>query len=130
MSGCKYCVRKDDPERKVLENEFWFADLDSNPVSTGHMKIIPKRHVTDSRQLNHEERMSYPDIETSVLDHIEEEYNPDGWNIGFNKGEAAGQIVIHLHYHIIPRYRGDHPDPVGGVRNVIPGKGDYRKFPK
>jgi diadenosine tetraphosphate (Ap4A) HIT family hydrolase len=50
---------------------------------------------------------------------------PDGYNVGFNAGEAAGQTVMHLHLHVIPRYRGDMEDPRGGVRHVIPGKGNY-----
>jgi diadenosine tetraphosphate (Ap4A) HIT family hydrolase len=50
---------------------------------------------------------------------------PDGYNVGINVGEAAGQTVMHLHVHVIPRYRGDVADPRGGVRHVIPGKGNY-----
>ena len=50
---------------------------------------------------------------------------PHGYNIGVNVGEAAGQTVAHLHVHVIPRYRGDVVDPRGGVRHVIPGKGNY-----
>ena len=50
---------------------------------------------------------------------------PDGYNIGTNAGTAAGQTIPHLHVHVIPRYRGDVPDPRGGARHVIPGKGNY-----
>lgn len=50
---------------------------------------------------------------------------PEGYNIGVNIGAAAGQTVAHLHVHVIPRYAGDVPDPRGGVRHVIPGKGNY-----
>ena len=56
---------------------------------------------------------------------IEEHYAPDGYNIGFNVGEAGGQTVFHLHIHVIPRYAGDVEDPRGGVRKVIPGKAAY-----
>jgi diadenosine tetraphosphate (Ap4A) HIT family hydrolase len=52
-------------------------------------------------------------------------HRPDGYNIGINVGGAAGQTVPHLHVHVIPRYRGDVEDPTGGVRHVIPSKGNY-----
>jgi diadenosine tetraphosphate (Ap4A) HIT family hydrolase len=51
----------------------------------------------------------------------------DAFNIGYNGGEAAGQTVMYPHVHLIPRRSGDVEDPVGGVRNTIPGKGNYRK---
>jgi diadenosine tetraphosphate (Ap4A) HIT family hydrolase len=50
---------------------------------------------------------------------------PHGYNLGVNVGEAAGQTVMHLHLHLIPRYRGDMDDPRGGVRHVIPSRGNY-----
>jgi diadenosine tetraphosphate (Ap4A) HIT family hydrolase len=48
-----------------------------------------------------------------------------GFNVGINSGEVAGQTVMHCHLHLIPRRMGDHPNPRGGVRSVIPGKADY-----
>ena len=59
------------------------------------------------------------------IDYLKKKYNPDGFNIGVNNGEDAGQTVFHAHIHVIPRYKGDVPNPRGGVRNIIPGKGDY-----
>ena len=56
---------------------------------------------------------------------ILERHEPDGFNIGVNVGEAAGQTVFHLHVHLIPRYAGDVPDPRGGVRRLIPDKARY-----
>ena len=56
---------------------------------------------------------------------IEKDHKPDGFNIGTNINEAAGQTIFHLHQHLIPRYVGDVPNPRGGVRNIIPGKGNY-----
>jgi diadenosine tetraphosphate (Ap4A) HIT family hydrolase len=50
----------------------------------------------------------------------------DGFNIGFNSGVSAGQTVMYPHIHLIPRRTGDVADPVGGVRNTIPGKGNYK----
>ena len=56
---------------------------------------------------------------------LQQEFRPDGYNIGINDGAAAGQTVVHLHVHLIPRYAGDRPDPRGGVRWVIPERADY-----
>lgn len=53
--------------------------------------------------------------------------SPDGYNMGINEGRAAGRTIDHLHIHIIPRYFGDIEDPTGGVRNIIPGMGNYKK---
>jgi diadenosine tetraphosphate (Ap4A) HIT family hydrolase len=66
--------------------------------------------------------MSAIDIARSA---IEAQYQPDGYNIGINDGEAGGQTIPHLHLHVIPRYAGDVPDPRGGVRWVVPGKATY-----
>jgi diadenosine tetraphosphate (Ap4A) HIT family hydrolase len=60
-----------------------------------------------------------------VKDQLQKEFEPQGFNIGVNCGEVAGQTVFHAHVHVIPRYAGDVPNPRGGVRNVIPGKGNY-----
>lgn len=56
---------------------------------------------------------------------LDEKYAPDGYNIGMNCKEAAGQSVMHVHVHLIPRYKGDVDNPRGGVRGVIPSKKDY-----
>ena len=56
---------------------------------------------------------------------IDERFHPDGYNIGINVNEAAGQSVFHVHMHLIPRYKGDVEKPKGGVRGVIPNKQSY-----
>lgn len=56
---------------------------------------------------------------------LDDRYRPDGYNVGFNDGAAAGQTVFHAHLHVIPRYGGDVPDPAGGIRHTIPGRGRY-----
>ena len=58
-------------------------------------------------------------------DFIKKKYNPDGFNVGINSGKDAGQTVFHMHIHLIPRYKNDVDNPRGGIRNVIPGKGEY-----
>jgi len=56
---------------------------------------------------------------------LQEKFNPDGFNVGINVGETAGQTVPHVHIHLIPRYKGDVEEPRGGIRGVIPEKKNY-----
>ena len=72
-----------------------------------------------------EERAAVFALIGDVKRQLDEELAPDGYNVGFNAGAAAGQTVMHLHVHIIPRFRGDMDDPRGGVRHVIPSKANY-----
>ncbi|QIK70907.1 HIT family protein [Erysipelothrix sp. HDW6C] len=109
----------------ILENDAFVAIYDRLPVSEGHLLIIPKFHVEHYFHLDaiyREQLWSLIDEAKCLLD---TEFQPDGFNIGMNIGEVAGQSVMHLHVHLIPRYRGDMRDPKGGVRGVIPGKQNY-----
>ncbi len=63
-----------------------------------------------------------------MLKRLEKNSKIEGYNIGVNQGKVAGQTINHLHIHIIPRYQNDVPDPIGGVRNVIPELGNYKKI--
>ncbi len=110
---------------KIVENEFSYAFYDGFPVSKGHTLIVPKRVVPEIFDLNDDEYRGCFDLIKKVKDYLKEKYSPDGFNIGVNNGEDAGQTVFHAHIHVIPRYKGDVPNPRGGVRNIIPGKGDY-----
>ena len=65
------------------------------------------------------------DLVNRVKEIIEAEFHPDGFNLGINVSEVAGQTVPHAHIHLIPRYKGDVDRPEGGVRGVIPDKKEY-----
>lgn len=106
-------------------NELAFALRDGFPVSPGHTLVILRRLVATWFDATPEERAAIFELVDEVKCALDTEYHPDGYNIGINAGEAAGQTVMHLHIHVIPRYRGDVDDPRGGVRHVIPGKGNY-----
>ena len=93
------------------------------------MKIIPKRHMETFFEMNDDEMSAVYNLICEAKKLLDERYHPDGYNVGVNCGGAAGQTVFHLHVHLIPRYKGDVPDPTGGVRNVIPEKGNYLKNP-
>jgi len=114
-----------DPERVIGENALATAFLDRFPVSQGHTLVIPKRAVGRLADLSRAEQEALWDLVTEVTAALQEKHAPDGFNIGLNDGEAAGQTVPHLHLHVIPRYAGDVPDPRGGIRWVIPAKAPY-----
>lgn len=107
------------------ENEYVVAFFDSYPVSKGHTLIVPKRHIENYFDTNEEERNAINKAIFDVKDILETKYKIDGYNIGTNDGLVAGQSVMHLHIHLIPRYRGDMENPKGGVRGVIPEKMKY-----
>jgi superfamily II DNA or RNA helicase/diadenosine tetraphosphate (Ap4A) HIT family hydrolase/SOS-response transcriptional repressor LexA len=110
----------------VAHNDLAFAIRDGFPVSPGHTLVIPFREVLTWFEATPEERTAIFDLVLAVKAGLDEELKPTGYNVGFNAGTAAGQTVPHLHVHVIPRYDGDVPDPTGGIRHVIPGKGNYR----
>ena len=120
-NNCIFC----NPTNILINGEYSYSRLDGYPVSEGHCLIIPKRHVGSIDDLTDVELKDLYTVlhQTKIL--IRETYLPDGFNIGINEGEAAGQTVPHLHIHLIPRYEGDVVCPRGGVRGVIPSKCNY-----
>ena len=123
-NNCPFC--NVESEREIIASSLLsVAFYDGFPVSPGHALIIPKRHVSSFFDLSKEERQDLLNLADSVKRILEERYHPDGYNIGINVGEAAGQSIFHVHMHLIPRYQGDVPSPRGGVRGVIPTKQNY-----
>lgn len=113
----------------VAANDLAFAMRDGFPVSKGHTLVIPKRLVTTWFDATRAEQLAILDLVDEVKAALDRDFSPDGYNVGFNAGAAAGQTVMHLHVHVIPRYRGDTADPRGGVRGVIPDKQKYALLP-
>jgi len=109
----------------VYEDELVFAIEDAFPVTRGHTLIIPKRHAATYFDATEAERQAIGEAIMKVKAILDGRNHPDGYNIGINCGEAAGQTVMHLHVHVIPRYRGDEAHPRGGVRGVIASKKNY-----
>src|SRR5207247_3858869 len=102
-----------------------YARYDHFPISEGHILIIPYRHVANFLSLTPAERTSVLELVCQASQKLNSEFHPDGYNMGVNVGQAAGQTVMHAHLHLIPRFVGDVPDPRGGVRFVIPEKARY-----
>lgn len=123
LVGCLFCSI--DESRINLANNHAIAIYDGYPVSPGHSLIIPKRHMAGFFEATKEEQLALLDLLNEMQKILKTERNPDGFNIGINVGEAAGQTVMHLHIHLIPRYVGDQTDPCGGVRWIFPDKAAY-----
>lgn len=124
-SSCIFCKPMKEMEF-IAESASVYAIYDKYPVGKGHALIIPKRHVENYFDLSLREQAAL----FFVLNHIKEKlqilFNPNGYNVGINIGEKAGQTIPHVHIHLIPRYQGDVDNPEGGVRGVIPEKRKYK----
>ncbi|MBF0512086.1 MAG: HIT family protein [Candidatus Omnitrophica bacterium] len=107
MSDCIFC--KDLP--KVIENKEAYALYDIKPITKGHMLIIPKRHQITVFELTKQELEGVFELIQKAKELLLKEHKPDGFNIVANCGQAAGQIVMHAHWHILPRYKGQSVDP-------------------
>ncbi|MBS4200802.1 HIT family protein [Bacillus sp. FJAT-49732] len=118
---CIFC----EIENVIFENELAKCFYDKFPVNQGHILIVPKRHCNDYFSLKSEEKHSIDELIMRSKMLIDSIYRPEGYNIGVNCGEVAGQTIFHCHIHIIPRYRNDMDEPTGGVRGVIPHKRIY-----
>jgi superfamily II DNA or RNA helicase/diadenosine tetraphosphate (Ap4A) HIT family hydrolase/HKD family nuclease len=123
-AACPFCESALEL-RAVATRPEAIAILDGYPVNEGHTLLIPRRHVSRWADTTASERRDLLELldEAQVL--IGSRYPSDGFNIGINEGAAAGQTVGHLHIHVIPRVHGDVPDPRGGIRHVVPARGNY-----
>lgn len=122
---CRFCslaFRND----AVLVMGTVIAVLDGFPVTPGHNLVVPIRHASDFFGLTPGERadtVAALDVLRARL--LQEDRSIDGFNVGMNCGEAAGQTVPHAHTHLIPRRTGDTESPRGGVRGVVPERMSY-----
>ena len=112
---CELCV----PADVVAENAAAYARYDSNSLAPGHVIVVPRRHVADFFDMTAAEQAAVLELLNAARRLIGEKHSPDGFNVGVNIGKAAGQSRMHVHVHLIPRYKGDVPDPAGGVRRVL-----------
>ena len=120
---CLFCV----PRGVTRRNALAYCTRDTYPVSPGHALVVPFRHCAGYFDLTAEEVAACMQLLAEARMAIEEEFKPDGYNIGVNVNAAAGQSIFHVHIHLIPRYTGDSPNPQGGVRHVLPGKEHYKR---
>lgn len=114
--NCLFCNY--DKGNYIAENELTFAIYDVFPVNEGHILVIPKRHFSSFFEATDEEVLAMYKLIKKVKEIVHNKYEPTGYNIGINIGEDAGQTIMHLHVHVIPRYKGDVENPKGGIRKL------------
>ncbi|MCX8043782.1 MAG: HIT domain-containing protein [Desulfobacterota bacterium] len=111
--GCFLCIERNRSVRRtryiLAETEYSAVVLNKYPYATGHLLVMPKRHVPDLDSLTHDEMVDLFMLMKNAAAAIRSALSPDGMNIGINLGKAAGAgLAEHLHIHIVPRWNGDH----------------------
>lgn len=108
-SDCLFCkiVSGDIPCYKIWEDDRFLAFLDIKPINLGHTLIIPKNHAQDLFDLESEDCAGLGEAIQNVAQLVKAGTEADGINLGMNNGPAAGQLIFHAHFHIIPRFEGD-----------------------
>jgi diadenosine tetraphosphate (Ap4A) HIT family hydrolase len=120
-SPCPFCSTLN----ALLMNSLAYVRLDRNPVTPGHLLVIPLRHEADFLGIRREELEAIWTLLGEATALLDSKSHPDGYNLCANVGEVAGQTIGHAHLHLIPRYRGDAKNTRGGARGVIPAKQHY-----
>jgi len=109
MDGCVFCkvVAGEIPAAKLYEDDVVVAFLDIGPISDGHTLVVPKKHCTTVHECDAEVLSAVAARLGKIAGAVVEAMDADGYNVLANNGSAAGQVVEHLHFHIIPRKTGD-----------------------
>ena len=123
MPDCLFCSPAN--EALLARNDNVIILWDSFPISPGHAIVTPLHHAASWSDLTRDEKIAIFDGIDTAQQEIEKQYSPDGYNIGINDGTVAGQTIMHVHLHVIPRYAGDSDDPRGGIRWILPDKARY-----
>jgi diadenosine tetraphosphate (Ap4A) HIT family hydrolase len=125
--NCLFCdIQTNDRKRIIAENNLAYSISDGFPVTQGHTLFIPKRHINDYFGLVQAEVNAINALMTENKHMLQKgDATIEGFNIGMNCGEVAGQTIFHCHVHLIPRRKGDVENPRGGVRHIIADKGFY-----
>ena len=121
MENCSFCkiIKKEIPSIKVYEDKETLAFLDINPINYGHILVVPKIHSENLLGMKEKDMNAVIKTAQKTANAIMKGLKADGFNIGMNNYHAAGQVVMHSHLHVIPRFKND------GLRHW-PGK----KYPE
>ncbi|PIY78631.1 MAG: HIT family protein [Parcubacteria group bacterium CG_4_10_14_0_8_um_filter_35_7] len=124
---CLFCqiVKGKIPSEVIFENKRVLAFLDVNPCSNGHTVVIPKKHYEKLSQIPDKEVKNLFSVVVKLAGKIQKQMKASAFNIGINDGEFAGQVIPHVHVHIIPRYKGDGG---GSVHSIVQGRVNKNKL--
>jgi diadenosine tetraphosphate (Ap4A) HIT family hydrolase len=125
VGHCPFCFVS--PDRICIATEHALAIADEFPVAGGHTLVVPRKHVSTIYELEISAQQAIWELVSEVRQRLLTGLKPDGFNIGFNDGLAAGQTIQRAHVHVIPRRTGDVPDPRGGIRWVVAENAPYWK---
>src|SRR5512141_2260203 len=108
MNDCLFCkiIKGDVPALKVYEDEAVFAFLDIAPVNVGHTLIVPKGHYENCAETPDEAMAAIMRVVKRVGDAARKVTGAPGYNVGINCGKVAGQVIMHTHVHVMPRFEG------------------------
>lgn len=118
INNCKFCKILKDKKEVVLETKDMFVMINQNPYNTGHVMVLPKRHIKDPRELAGGELKNFYGVANKMMTVIEKTYPLHGFNMGINLNPVAGATFEHLHIHVVPRWQGD----VGFMESTIDTK--------
>lgn len=106
---CIFCkiVNKEIPAKIIFENDKYLAFLDITPNTIGHTLVIPKEHVDSFSNESDQQAVEHIQAVHKIAPQLVKIVRADGYNVAINNGAAAGQIIMHAHWHIIPRYHHD-----------------------
>lgn len=109
MSSCIFCklAANEIPSAKVYEDDEFIAFLDIKPVNLGHTLVISKQHYENLEPVPPEVAGKFFQVVQKVAKAVVQATGVEGFNLGLNNGEVAGQVIFHLHMHIMPRQSGD-----------------------
>ncbi len=108
-ANCIFCkiIKGEISSAKIYEDDYTYAFLDIGPVNKGHALVIPKEHVEKFTELSDEQAKQVIAAVKKVARAVQKGVKADALTITLSNGEAAGQVVPHAHFHIIPRFKGD-----------------------
>jgi histidine triad (HIT) family protein len=106
---CVFCkiIKGEIPCSKIYEDKEFLAFLDIKPISKGHTLVIPKHHCKNILDFPESEETDLLEFIKKVASAVVKATSADGFNLGMNNGKAAGQVIHHAHFHIIPRFNND-----------------------